>query len=181
MSDVSNKEDINLRNSNATQYNEVYVEDSDYDEGTEIEVETVYLTIPSLWVGTYRKLLMLVADAGKSILDDCSYACKGDGSIVFNCWNIFQSACAAYTSGDFERATLFINYVDKQISAFNTSHKITHNDTAFQYTITPDGAIKVDGNIVNGVATFTSSKTTYEKYQEWLKNYNNGKVYVEAE
>ena len=74
-----------------------------------VDVEVVYLTIPTKWIPTYRKLLSLVANGGKAILDDCNYGCKGNGSVVFNCWNIFQSACAAYAEGKEDEAELFIN------------------------------------------------------------------------
>lgn len=156
-------------------YNEVYTADN--NQGFEIECDVCYLTIPASWIPTYRKLLIFVADYGKHILDDCSTACKGDGSIVFNCWNLFQSACAAYTTEDFEKATLFKNYVDKQIGLIDEEI----NDTSFRYTITPDGAIKVNGTIVGNNVSFSANKATYEKYQEWLRNYKLGRVCVKSE
>ena len=107
-----------------------------------VDVEVVYLTIPTKWIPTYRKLLSLIANGGKAILDDCNYGCKGNGSVVFNCWNIFQSACAAHAEGKEDEAELFINYVSKQINAYNKSNGIKVNDTGFKYTITPDGKIK---------------------------------------
>ena len=110
-----------------------------------VDVEVVYLTIPTKWIPTYRKLLSLVANGGKAIIDDCNYGCKGNGSVVFNCWNIFQSACAAHAEGKEDEAELFINYVSKQINAYNKSNGIKVNDTGFKYTITPDGKIKADG------------------------------------
>ena len=117
---------------------------------------------------------MFVADFGKHILDDCSFSCKGDGSIVFNCWNVFQSACAAYALEDFARATLFKEYVDKQIDLIDKNI----NDTSFQYTITPDGAIKVNGTIMNNNVEFTANKSTYEKYKEWLEKHKPHRVYI---
>ena len=157
-------------------YNEVYTADN-YESGYEIESDVCYLTIPSSWISTYRKLLMFVADYGKHILDDCNFICKGDGSIVFTCWNLFQSACAAYSIEDFERATLFKNYVDKQIDMIDKEI----SDTSFHYTITPDGAIRVNGTIVGNNVSFTANKATYEKYQEWLKTYKENKVYIGVE
>lgn len=91
--------DASTLNAVNSPYNEIYVENDEYDAGTNIDVEVVYLTIPTKWIPVYRKLLSLVANGGKAILDDCNYGCKGNGSIVFNCWNIFQSACAAHTEG----------------------------------------------------------------------------------
>mgnify|MGYP000510468764 FL=1 len=35
---------------------------------------------------------------------------------MFNCWNIFQAACAAHALGNIKRANLYIDYVNKQIA-----------------------------------------------------------------
>lgn len=78
--------------------------------------EMVYLNIPKAWEDVYLLLLKVVSESGEAILNDCSYGCKGDGSILFNCWNIFQSACAAYALGDNKRANLYIDYVKKQLA-----------------------------------------------------------------
>ena len=156
-------------------YNEVYVENDEYDSGTNVDVEVVYLTIPTKWIPVYRKLLSLVANGGKAILDDCNYGCKGNGSIVFNCWNIFQSACAAYTQGRTDEAELFINYVSKQINAYNKSNGIKVNDTNFKYNITPDGKVKADGVIEDDVVSLSFDKKAYDDYQA---NKDNGKVFI---
>lgn len=157
-------------------YNEVYTADNSNDS-FEIESDVCYLTIPADWIPTYRKLLMFVADYGKHILDDCNIACKGTGSIVFNCWNLFQSACAAYTMEDFEKAVLFKDYVDKQINLVDKEV----NDTTFKYTVTPDGSIKVNGNIIDNKVSFTTNKSTYEKYKEWIDNYKLGRVCIKSD
>ena len=166
---------------NQTQYNEVYVENDSYDEGFPINTEVVYLTIPISYIPIYRRLLHLVAAGGKAILDDCSYGCKGNGSVVFNCWNIFQSACAAYAVGDNEKAKLFIDYVDKQISNYNRSNGIKDNDTSFKYVITPDGQVKADGVITDNVVSLTLDKENKEGYDNYQVNKDNGKVFVEGE
>lgn len=162
-------------------YNEVYVENDEYDAGTNIDVEVVYLTIPTKWIPTYRKLLSLVANGGKAILDDCNYGCKGNGSIVFNCWNIFQSACAAYTEGRNNEAELFINYVYKQINAYNKSNGIKVNDTGFKYTITPDGKVKADGVIEDDIVSLSLDKENKEAYDNYQAIKDNGKIYVEQD
>ena len=77
--------------------------------------EMIVLSVPKEWEDTYIKLLTVISQSGEAILNDCSYGCKGDGSIMFNCWNIFQAACAAYALGNIKRANLYINYVNKQI------------------------------------------------------------------
>lgn len=144
-----------------------------------VDVEVVYLTIPTKWIPTYRKLLSLIANGGKAILDDCNYGCKGNGSVVFNCWNIFQSACAAHAEGKEDEAELFINYVSKQINAYNKSNGIKVNDTGFKYTITPDGKIKADGVIEDDVVSLSLDKENKEAYDNYQANKDNCKVFVE--
>lgn len=78
--------------------------------------EMIVLSIPKEWEDTYIKLLTVISQSGEAILNDCSYGCKGDGSIMFNCWNIFQAACAAHALGNTKRANLYIDYVNKQIA-----------------------------------------------------------------
>ncbi|MDD7629772.1 MAG: hypothetical protein PUJ60_01845 [bacterium] len=144
-----------------------------------VDVEVVYLTIPTKWIPVYRKLLSLIANGGKAILDDCNYGCKGNGSVVFNCWNIFQSACAAHTEGRNDEAELFINYVSKQINAYNKSNGIKVNDTGFKYTITPDGKVKAYGVIEDDVVSLSLDKENKEAYDNYQANKDNGKVFVE--
>lgn len=144
-----------------------------------VDVEVVYLTIPTKWIPTYRKLLSLIANGGKAILDDCNYGCKGNGSVVFNCWNIFQSACAAHVEGKEDEAELFINYVSKQINAYNKSNGIKVNDTGFKYTITPDGKVKAYGVIEDDVVSLSLDKENKEAYDNYQANKDNGKVFVE--
>ena len=146
-----------------------------------VDVEVVYLTIPTKWIPTYRKLLSLVANGGKAIIDDCNYGCKGNGSVVFNCWNIFQSACAAHAEGKKDEAELFINYVSKQINAYNKSNGIKVNDTGFKYTITPDGKIKADGVIEDDVVSLSLDEENKEAYDNYQSNKDNGKIFVEQD
>ena len=162
-------------------YNEVYVENDEYDVSTNVDVEVVYLTIPTKWIPVYRKLLSLVANGGKAILDDCNYGCKGNGSIVFNCWNIFQSACAAHTERRNDEAELFINYVSKQIDAYNKANSININDSSFKYTITPDGKVKADGVIEDNTVSLSLDKENKEAYDNYQANKYNGKIYVEQD
>ena len=162
---------------NSSDYSNIVINNSDIENSTKLNVYSVYLIIPTIWIPIYRKLLVMVSDAGNSILQDCSYGCKGDGSIVFNCWNIFQSACAAYSLEDFKKATFYINYVEKQIDKYNATHKLHVNDTTYNYTITPDGEVKVEGTTIKDNTTFYASEATYKKYQEWLENQGNDELY----
>lgn len=154
------------------------IDTSSLNTESNVDVEVVYLTIPTKWIPTYRKLLSLIANGGKAILDDCNYGCKGNGSVVFNCWNIFQSACAAHAEGKEDEAELFINYVSKQINAYNKSNGIKVNDTGFKYTITPDGKVKADGIIEDNVVSLSLDKENKESYANYQASKDNNKVFV---
>uniref|UniRef100_A0AAU8MGZ3 Uncharacterized protein n=1 Tax=Geladintestivirus 5 TaxID=3233137 RepID=A0AAU8MGZ3_9CAUD len=84
----------------------------------EINPNILYLCIPKNWNNTYYKLLYLLADEGKNIIDDCNYTCSNQGNNVFTCWNLFQSAIAANEIGEIKKATLFINYINKQLDYY---------------------------------------------------------------
>lgn len=184
MSDNSNNPPVEEINdsikTNYNQYNEVFVENNDYDAGYSITPEVVYLTIPFDWIPTYRRLISLIADAGKSVIDDCSYGCKGNGSIVFNCWNVFQSACVAKANGQIKQAQLFKDYVDKQIASYNKANNIKTTDTSIKYTITPDGKCLADGVVKDDVAYLSLDSKNKEIYDDYIKNKDNGKVYTES-
>ena len=124
------------------QFNKVVVKQLERDSTEEIHPEVLYLTIPSEWTCTYHQLINYVADAGKGIIDDCSFACKGDGKKLFNCWGLFQSACAAYQQLDYTKANFYYNYVKQQLEDYYKNlGKPIYNGTNY-YPITPDGKLK---------------------------------------
>lgn len=49
------------------------------------------------------------------MIKDCTSTCKGINRQVINCWNMFQSACAAYTLGYWKQADLLINYINSSL------------------------------------------------------------------
>ena len=53
----------------ANEYNEVHVLNEEHKDHIKIFPEHLYLTIPANWVCTYHKLLIYMADFGKSIVD----------------------------------------------------------------------------------------------------------------
>ena len=78
--------------------NGVYVK-ADGTEQVEISPQYVYMTVPSKYVCVYHKLLVLMAQYGLDMLNDCSATCKGNNKNIVTCWNMFQSAMAAYQLG----------------------------------------------------------------------------------
>lgn len=140
----------------------------------EITPKQVYMIIPEDWVCTYHQLINYLADAGKSIIDDCSFSCKGNGKTLFNCWALFQSACSAYQEEDYERAEFFHTYVKQQLKVYyNGTGKEPYNGGNY-YPITPDGRLKALCSCNTKGVRFTVDLETGRLYQEYLNdNANN--------
>lgn len=151
----------------ANRYNQVYVDDK--EKLIEIQPEFLYLTIPSYYICTYHKLLVYLADFGKDLLNDCSAACKGNNKTVIDCWNLFQSALACRTIGQDKQASLFIDYINKQLEQVyrSTDEKVFNGGN--YYSITPDGKLKALCSC-QGEAKFMIDVETGQMYQEYLDN-----------
>lgn len=106
----------------------------------EIQVEYVYLTIPSNYVCIYHKLVMMMSELGKDIIDDCTYTCKNKGKNIVNCWNLFQSAVAAYNIGKIKEADFYIKYIDQQLELIYNNKEHIY-PTTIPVKITPDGKL----------------------------------------
>ena len=86
------------------------------DNVIEVNPEYVYMMIPTEYVCIYQRLLVYLADLGKSQIDDCNATCKGSGKNIITCWNLFQSAIACYNLNRIKEAEFFIEYIKTQIS-----------------------------------------------------------------
>lgn len=158
----------------AGQHNKVVVKQLERDSTEEIHPEVLYLTIPSEWTCTYHQLINYIADAGKGIIDDCTFACKGDGKKLFSCWGLFQSACAAYQQSDYTKANFYYNYVKQQLeNYYDDLGKPIYNGTNY-YSITPDGKLKALCSCSGQNVTFKVDIETGKLYQKYLDDINNG-------
>ena len=158
----------------ADRYNQVFVQDK--EKMVEIKPEFLYLTIPADYICTYHKLLVYLADFGKSLLDDCSATCKGNNKTVIDCWNLFQSALACKTLGQDKQASLFIDYINKQLdSVYKGTDESVFNGGNY-YAITPDGNLKALCSCVDG-GSFMVDVETGQLYQEYLDDVDNGATF----
>ena len=156
-------------------YNQVYVEDK--EKLIEIHPEFLYLTIPADYICTYHKLLVYLADFGKDLLNDCSAACKGNNKTLIDCWNLFQSALACRTIGQDKQASLFIDYINKQLEQiYKGENKEIFNGGNY-YPITPDGKLKALCSCM-GDGKFEVDLETGNLYQEYLNNKDNDGVFT---
>ncbi len=169
--DISDEIDIN-------NYNKVVVKKHHHPETKEIYPELVYMTIPAEWVCVYHQLINYLADAGKSIIDDCSYACKGDGKHIFNCWALFNSACAAYQQMDYDKANFYYNYVKEQLKVYYKTLDTDIYNGGNYYPITPDGKLKALCSCTGNNIHFTVDLETGNLYEEFLNNKDNGDIFT---
>lgn len=167
------KEAVDNESSITGQFNKVVVKQLERASIEEIHPEVLYLTIPSEWTCIYHQLINYIADAGKGIIDDCSFACKGDGKKLFNCWGLFQSACAAYQQLDYTKANFYYNYVKQQLEDhYKNLGKTIYNGTNY-YPITPDGKLKALCSCSNQNVIFKVDIETGKLYQNYLDNKDN--------
>lgn len=145
---------------------------NNYNNYTEqINPEVVYLTIPVEWVCIYHKLLIVLSDIGKKIIDDCNTTCKGTGKTIINTWNIFQSALACKSIGETEKAEFLINYVIKQLDIiYKGIDKESYSDFAI-VGISDDGKLEAIVSCDNDYPEFYVDDETKELFIE----YNNEK------
>ena len=80
-----------------------------------MENEIIYLKIPIRFQQIYEKLLLALADQGKTILDSCNKANDIQSNIIV-CWNLFQTALACEELNRTKEADLFIDYIGKQLN-----------------------------------------------------------------
>ena len=159
----------------AEKYNQVFVKDKDVL--IDIKPEFLYLTIPAEYVCIYHKLLVYLADFGKKLLDDCSAVCKGNNKTVVDCWNLFQSALACKSLGQDKQASLFIDYIDKQLNnIYRGEDREVYNGTNY-FPITPDGKLKALCSCGSEIL-FKVDLNTGELYEEYLKTTNDGAAFV---
>lgn len=142
----------------------------------EITPEYLYLTIPAPWVCVYHKLLVYMADFGKTIIDDCQATCKGSGKNILSCWNLFQAAVAAHTLGQYKKAELFIDYIKKQLDTiYKGSSKLSYNNTV-PLAITEDGKLKAIASCDDQVRFYVDEETG-KLYEQYLADKNRHEYY----
>lgn len=76
----------------------------------------IQFVIPSEYVETYKKLLNLMVYYGIDLMKDCQAGCDSKHRKLIECWNIFQSACAAHDLEYSRQATVLYEFVTEQIN-----------------------------------------------------------------
>ena len=106
----------------------------------EINPEYVYMTIPAEYICTYHKILVLLADYGLDMLNDCQAGCTNQNKSIINCFNMFNAAVAARKLGLTKQAETIMKYVNGQL---NLIHHADNIDTSIVWPVDENGYIKV--------------------------------------
>nr|DAS84092.1 MAG TPA: hypothetical protein [Crassvirales sp.] len=115
----------------------VYVEHT--DSSITINPEYVYMTIPAKYICTYHRILIMLADYGVEMLNDCGASCKDGNRQVINCFNMFNAAVAAYKLGQTKVADTIIKYVNSKIKQI---YRGEDNSPSIVYPVDEKGHIK---------------------------------------
>jgi hypothetical protein len=102
--------------------------------------EYVYLSIPKSYLFVYKQLLIKLTALGKDMLDECNSSCKGSSKNLLTCWNMFQTAVAAYANGNTKQSDIIINYII-------TTLKLDNGILFTNYTSTTPTPIRYDVSI----------------------------------
>ena len=117
----------------------VYIKDEPNCGLVEIQPEYVYMRIPAEYVCIYHKILVLFAEFGIDMLDDCNASCKDVNKNIINCFNMFNAAIAARQLGNFKLANNLIKYIESQL---NIDYKELANLDSIIFPVDEQGKIK---------------------------------------
>lgn len=151
------------------------------EELVEANPDFVYMVIPAKYVCTYHKLLVMLADVGIEMLNDCTANCKRNNKNIITCWNMFQTACAAYQINKTKEADTIIKYINAQIKLiYNGTGKetIVGNITL---PISEDGILKAIISCGGETPKFEVDEETGQLLQANTSSNNYDEIYVLGE
>lgn len=108
-------------------------------DSIEINPEYIYMTIPADYVCTYHKILILLAEYGVDMLNDCQAGCSNQNKSIINCFNMFNAAVAARKLGQDKTAETIMKYVNGQL---NIIHNYNDINTKIVFPVDENGYLK---------------------------------------
>lgn len=137
--------------------------------------EYVYLTVPTLFICTYHKLLHYMVDFGIDLVKDCDSGCNAKNKKILDCWGMFQAACSAYTLEKYTEANLLIKYINEQLKLFYNSEGKPLYDGDGVYPITEDGHFKA---MITCNTPYAAHTEFHPEDYECRINHKDGHLYV---
>ena len=140
-----------------------------------------YLFIKDNYLSTYQKLLTLIINNNKEIKDKPDNVTNKH---IIDCWNLFQSAVAAYNLGFEKEADFFIAFIDCNINNIykdkNTGNEYFRYDYPYMYGITGEiNMYDIDFyvNIKDGTLYIEHENTISKEDTDFEVNNNDGDLY----
>lgn len=78
-------------------------------------ISNIHLLIPENYIATYQKLILLIVDKHNDIIVNPTNIINKQ---LIDCWNLFQSAVAAYNLNYIKEADFFINFINNHIDKY---------------------------------------------------------------
>ena len=126
-----------------------------------VNIDYLYVTIPANYVCLYNRILVLMADYGVSMLQDCSANCKDKNKSIIEVFNMFNSAVAANKLGDTKLADTLIKYVDAKINQLSNNYQPS-NEIIFP----------IENNGITGYVKCNCETNTAQFYVDGDKTFN---------
>ena len=79
---------------------------------------TKTITYPDEWENTHNHILFIFSEYGIEAIKDCKAICSKRNSNIVDCFNIFNSAVAAYNAGLVRKAELIYNFLVGQLKIY---------------------------------------------------------------
>lgn len=101
-------------------------------------VRYLYVAIPREYVCVYHRILVLLADYGTDMIQDCKASCTSRNSSIIECFNMFNAAVAAHKLGQMSLANTLMNYVKTKITQI---YRGDDNSPSFTFPVDENGMI----------------------------------------
>lgn len=157
-------------------WNRVYSKIVSEDNTDNIKSEHLYLAVPTEYASIFIKLMTLLNDLGKEMIDDCDATCNGNGKTITTCWMLFQSAIEAYNIGKVEEAKDLIQYVENKLSSIVNNDK----EQVVEFFVDENLSIKGVCRLNKEIKIFID-KEIKPAYEDYLLHKDDGKVFVKVD
>lgn len=157
-------------------WNRVYSKIVSEDNTDDIKSEYSYLIIPIEYASIFIKLMTLLNDLGKEMIDNCDATCNGNGKTITTCWMLFQVAVEAYHTGKAEEANDLIQYIENKLNVIVKDDK----EQVGEFFVDENLTIKAVCQANKEVKVFVD-KEDYSAYEDYLLHKDNGKVFVKVD
>lgn len=135
------------------------------------DIEFIFTSVPLVWFRTYHKILELMVCYGERKIINPNCKCGGDTSIATECYELFQTAVAAYKLDKKEKGEEIIKYVESLLKGFDSAESFTATIDGKIYLFTKDNIVCVGGDSDNNNSIgVVNIPVTYSELKELKDN-----------